>query len=230
MTNCENCRHYKNDCKYNGKCSNKHIINEVYNQALKDFVEEIKKSYETMQHIPQVEKGTANTIVLLTLEKLKKNIEPPQTIMGNMLEKVAKYCNEVFSGKYTLSELLEWLDVNLENETMFFIQTLIDACNSMNNTLLKDNLDKNIDAYSQIQDIMSALHYDNGQPLINEEYNYFDFYDRQQDFAGFFLDTLIYDFVVIEDELYIRMNMDLEELKETLTNMYDGSSYDHDFN
>ena len=88
MTNCENCRHYMNDCKYNGKCSNKHIINEVYNQALKDFVEEIKKSYETMQHIPQVEKGTANTITLLTLEKLKKNIEPPQTIMGNMLDKI----------------------------------------------------------------------------------------------------------------------------------------------
>ena len=100
----------------------------------------------------------------------------------------------------------------------------------MNNTLLKNNIDKNIDAYSQIQDIMSDLRYDNGQPLINEEYNYFDFYDRQQDFDDFFLDTLIYDFVVIEDELYIRMNMDLEELKETLTNMYDGSSYDHDFN
>lgn len=41
---CDYCRYYDKDCLYKGKCSNKHIINEVYNKAIDDYVCKIQSN------------------------------------------------------------------------------------------------------------------------------------------------------------------------------------------
>ena len=84
--------------------------------------------------------------------------------------------------------------------------------------------------YTVITDIMKTLHYDNGEPLICDEYNYFDQYDRYQDFLEFYEDILIDHFELDKNgNLIIVVVMTKEELKDTLTYWYDGASWDQDF-
>ena len=89
---------------------------------------------------------------------------------------------------------------------------------------------KDKDGYSVINDIMETLHYDNGKPLSCNDYDYFDHYDRDQDFWGFYEDELIDHFELDKDgNLIIVMVMNKEELTDKLTDMYDSSSWEHDF-
>lgn len=89
---------------------------------------------------------------------------------------------------------------------------------------------KDKDGYMIINDIMKTLHYDNGKPLSGDDYDYFDHYDRDQDFWGFYEDELIDHFELDKDgNLIIVMVMNKEELTDKLTDMYDGSSWEHDF-
>lgn len=76
---------------------------------------------------------------------------------------------------------------------------------------------------------MKTLSYDNGEPLVSDENDYFEHYDRSQDVFEYYNDVEIYDFITDGENLYIRVDMSLEELKEKLTNEYDGASYEHDF-
>lgn len=76
---------------------------------------------------------------------------------------------------------------------------------------------------------METLHYDNGKPLSCDEYDYFEHYDRDQDFWGFYEDIIIYDFVTDGEKLYTRMDLSFEELRKLLTEYYDGASWEHDF-
>ena len=93
---------------------------------------------------------------------------------------------------------------------------------------LYDNKDEN--AYKVINDIMETLHYDNGKPLTCDEYDYFDHYDRDQDFWEFYEDELIDHFELDKGGNLIRVLVKTEEeLKDLLTEMYDGSSWEHDF-
>jgi hypothetical protein len=82
----------------------------------------------------------------------------------------------------------------------------------------------------QITKIMETLHYDNGKPLSCDEYNYFDHYDRDQDFFGFFEYEYIYDFITDGKDLYVRVDMSFDDLEDKLRYNYDGASWDHDFN
>jgi hypothetical protein len=93
-------------------------------------------------------------------------------------------------------------------------------------------LDKNEeDGFTYIQEIMETLHYDNGQPLSCEDYNYFEHYDRDQDFWSFFNDVEIHHFELdSENNLVVVVNMTYDQLRKILTEMYDNSSYEHDFN
>lgn len=89
---------------------------------------------------------------------------------------------------------------------------------------------KDEDGYSVINDIMETLHYDNGKPLSYGDHSYFDHYDRDQDFWGFYEDELIDHFELDKDGNLIRVLVKTEEeLKELLTELYDGSSWEHDF-
>ena len=86
------------------------------------------------------------------------------------------------------------------------------------------------DGYSCIDNIMRTLHYDNGKPLTTDDYNYFEHYDRDQDFWGFYNDELVDHFELDKDgNLICVMIMSEEDLRDYLTEMYDGSSWEHDF-
>lgn len=139
------------------------------------------------------------------------------------------YCNNLFSNKYTLCDFTEWIDTNILNINSYFDKILAYLYNSNESILLKDSNIGDKDAYNQIIEIMKNLHYDNGISLICESNNYFEQYDRDQDFACFYNEYLIYDFVTDGKNLYIRINLSLEELRELLRDMYDGASYIHDF-
>ena len=109
-----------------------------------------------------------------------------------------------------------------------FWNVVIDSLSSTGTIFLYDVRDRN--GYMVIDDIMETLHYDNGKPLSCDEYNYFEHYDRDQDFWGFYEDILIDHFELDKDgNLIIVMVMTEEELTETLTDWYDGSSWEHDF-
>ena len=109
-----------------------------------------------------------------------------------------------------------------------FWKIVIDSLSSTGTIFLYDVRDRN--GYMVIDDIMETLHYDNGKPLSCDDYNYFDHYDRDQDFWGFYEDIVIDHFELDKNgNLIIVMVMTKEELTDTLTYWYDGSSWDHDF-
>ena len=77
---------------------------------------------------------------------------------------------------------------------------------------------------------METLHYDNGKPLICDEYDYFEQYDRDQDFWGYYEGEVISHFELDKDgNLMQVLVMTKEELTDALTIAYDGASWEHDF-
>ena len=132
--------------------------------------------------------------------------------------------------KSMVNELAEWSEgeSDIDKEDVEFWTTIRETVMVADSVFLYDVKDE--DAYSVITDIMGTLHYDNGKPLVCDEYNYFDQYDRDQDFWGFYEDELIDHFEIDKaGHLILVMVMNKEELTDKLTNMYDRSSWDHDF-
>ena len=144
------------------------------------------------------------------------------------IQKIVKFCNDNFRD-FSIEDLLFWLEEHTEYNNTYFQSMLQNALNSNNNLLLKDFCIGDEDAFSQIIKIMENLHYDNGIPLITKESNYFDFYDRDQEFSSFYNYETIYDFLTDGKEIYIRINISLKKLKEYLKESYDGSNYVHEF-
>ena len=136
------------------------------------------------------------------------------------------YKNE---GPMTCGEFVEFVDEEADqSKKPEFWEVVQESLSDTGSLFLYDVKDKN--GYAVINDIMETLHYDNGEPLTCDDYNYFDHYDRDQDFWGFYEDELIDHFELDKDGNIIQiLVMNKDELTGILTDMYDGSSWDHDF-
>ena len=147
--------------------------------------------------------------------------------------------NEIYkdAGSMTCSEFKDYVDDFIEGndgpsqeeqEAVEFWNIVRESLFDADSLFIYDVKDKN--GFAVINDIMETLHYDNGKPLSCNEYDYFDHYDRDQDFWGFYEDELIDHFELDKDGNLIQvMVMNKEELTDKLTDMYDGSSWEHDF-
>ena len=129
-----------------------------------------------------------------------------------------------------VDELAEWSEGESEEdkESVEFWKVVREVTTDADSVFLYDVKDEG--AYSVIIDIMETLHYDNGKPLVCDEYNYFDQYDRDQDFWGYYEGEVIDHFEL--DNLGNLMQilvMTKEDLKDSLTMAYDGASWEHDF-
>jgi hypothetical protein len=122
-----------------------------------------------------------------------------------------------------------------EGNDVAFLENCFKSCG---NVLLKGTRPGKADAFMRIYNIMETLHYDNGLPLSGYNYpeenptewnDYFDHYDRDQDFWGFYYDEEIYNFVTDGKDIYMRVNISLSDLRDYLINAYSGASWDHDF-
>ena len=152
------------------------------------------------------------------------------------LKELNKFYKE--NGPMTCSEFRTYVDElvyknnnsqnNVIQAVIEFWNTVLESLSDVGSLFIYDVRDE--DGYMVINDIMETLHYDNGKPLSCDEYNYFDHYDRDQDYWGFYEDELIDHFELDKDgNLILVMVMNKEELTDKLTDMYDGSSWDHDF-
>ena len=154
---------------------------------------------------------------------------------GKFEKKDLKELNEFYeeNGPMTCSDFREMIDDIIENseeeqESVEFWNVVQESLSEVGSLFIYDVKDE--DGYMVINDIMETLHYDNGKPLSCDEYDYFDQYDRDQDYWGFYEDELINHFELDKDgNLILVMTMNKEELTDKLTDMYDGSSWDHDF-
>ena len=139
--------------------------------------------------------------------------------------------NEIYknNGPMTCGEFVEFVDDEAsQSKNTKFWEVVQESISDTETLFLYDVRDK--DGYSSINDIMETLHYDNGEPLTCDDYNYFDHYDRDQDFWGFYEDELIDHFELDKDGNLIQiLVMNKDELTDILTDMYDGSSWNHDF-
>ena len=129
-----------------------------------------------------------------------------------------------------VDELAEWSEGDSEEdkEDVEFWNTVRETTTDAGSIFLYDVKDE--DAYSVITDIMETLHYDNGKPLVCDEYDYFDQYDRDQDYWSFYEDVVIDHFELDKDGNVIQVVvMTKEELTDILTDWYDGASWEHDF-
>ena len=139
--------------------------------------------------------------------------------------------NEIYknNGPMTCGEFVEFVDDEAsQSKNTKFWDVVQESISDTETLFLYDVRDK--DGYSSINDIKETLHYDNGEPLTCDDYNYFDHYDRDQDFWGFYEDELIDHFELDKDGNIIQiMVMNKDELTDILTDMYDGSSWNHDF-
>lgn len=80
-----------------------------------------------------------------------------------------------------------------------------------------------------VYEITKNLHYDNGQPLTNEYWNYFDHYDRDQDLYEYGLNIPIIDIVMIGLDPYYIINVTDQDIKNSVKADLDNSSWEHDF-
>ena len=129
-----------------------------------------------------------------------------------------------------VDEMIEWNEGDSEEdqESIEFWKAVQEVLSGADSIFLYDVKDRN--GFTVIYDIMETLHYDNGKPLVCDEYDYFDQYDREQDFWGFYEDELIDHFELDKDGNLIQvMVMTKEELTDILTDWYDGASWEHDF-
>ena len=129
-----------------------------------------------------------------------------------------------------VDELAEWNEGDSEEdqEAVEFWTAIREATTNADSIFLYDVKDE--DAYLVIIDIMGTLHYDNGKPLVGDDYNYFDNYDRDQDFWGFYEDAIISHFELDKDgNLMQILVMTKEDLTDSLTDAYDGASWEHDY-
>ena len=129
-----------------------------------------------------------------------------------------------------VDELAEWSEGDSEEdkEDVEFWKIVREVTTDADSLFLYDVKDRN--AFIVIYDIMETLHYDNGKPLICDEYDYFEQYDRDQDFWGYYEGEVIDHFEL--DNLGNLMQilvMTKEDLTDALTMAYDGASWDHDF-
>ena len=132
--------------------------------------------------------------------------------------------------KDMVDELAEWSEGDSEEdkEDVEFWTVVREVTTDADSLFLYDVKDKG--AYSVIIDIMETLHYDNGKPLVCDEYNYFDQYDRDQDFWGYYEGEVIDHFELdAVGNLMQILVMTKEDLTESLTMNYDGASWEHDF-
>ena len=158
---------------------------------------------------------------------------------GKFEKKDLKALNEFYknNGAMTIEdfrdmvdEMIEWSEGDSEEdqEAVEFWTAVRDVTTDADSIFLYDVKDE--DAYSVITDIMETLHYDNGKPLVCDEYNYFDQYDRDQDFWGYYEGEVIDHFELDKDgNLMQILVMNKEELTDALTEAYDGASWEHDF-
>ena len=159
---------------------------------------------------------------------------------GKFEKEDLKKLNEFYkeNGPMTCSEFRAYVDElvyknnnsqnNVIQAVIEFWNIVLESLSDVGSLFIYDVRDE--DGYMVINDIMETLHYDNGKPLSCDEYNYFDHYDRDQDYWGFYEDELIDHFELDKDgNLILVMVMNKEELTDKLTDMYDGSSWDHDF-
>ena len=154
---------------------------------------------------------------------------------GKFEKEDLKELNEFYkeNGPMTCSEFREMIEDIIENseepqESVEFWNIVLESLSEVGSLFIYDVKDE--DGYMVINDIMETLHYDNGKPLSCDEYDYFDQYDRDQDYWGFYEDELIDHFELDKDgNLILVMVMNKDELTDKLTDMYDGSSWDHDF-
>ena len=128
------------------------------------------------------------------------------------------------------NELAEWSEgeSDADKEDVEFWNAVREVTTDAGSIFLYDVKDE--DAYLVIIDIMETLHYDNGKPLVSDEYNYFDQYDRDQDFWGYYEGEVIDHFELGKDgNLMQILVMTKEDLTESLAMAYDGASWEHDF-
>ena len=129
-----------------------------------------------------------------------------------------------------VDELAEWSagDSDVDKEDVEFWNAIRKATTAADSIFLYDVKDE--DAFMVITDIMETLHYDNGKPLIGDDYNYFDNYDRDQDFWGYYEDAIISHFELDKDGSLMQiLVMTKEDLTDFLTDAYDGASWEHDY-
>ena len=123
-------------------------------------------------------------------------------------------------------ELLELLDEFMEDKNVgSFWEGVFDSLNNCDSIRLLTGEN----GFSSIDEIMRTLHYDNGKPLTTDEYNYFDHYDRSQEYWDFFGGEEIDHFELEGDELVEVVKLTYKQVRNILTNWYDGSSWEHDF-
>lgn len=78
-------------------------------------------------------------------------------------------------------------------------------------------------------DTTTTLHYDNGQPLTNEYWNYFEHYDRDQDLYDWGADDTIVDVIEQDGEPKYVIDYTDQEIKDNVAAAYDGADWKHDF-
>jgi hypothetical protein len=146
------------------------------------------------------------------------------------LHELASYGTKAWGGTLSVAQLREMVLEDPDVEKADWVENALEEMlNSVEAVLLRDAKVGDPDAFMQITNIMETLHYDNGKPLSCAEYDYFEHYDRDQDFWGFYDDMLVHDFITDGSQLYMRVDMSFDELKKHLTDAYDGASWEHDF-
>ena len=169
------------------------------------------------------------------MRNIEKYADELTNALSNDLNKACNILTKLFKGM-TIGDTMEIIDGLTESGVDC---SLINDCVYGCQILLKGTRPGTNDAYMRISNIMETLHYDNGLPLSGLNYpeenptqwnDYFEHYDRDQDFWGFYWDEEIYNFATDGKEIFLRVDVSLADLRDYLIEAYSGASWNHDFN
>ena len=157
-------------------------------------------------------------------------------------QEVIDFLNSEFSG-IKVEDLSDILEDGIDNSVDFgerqSMELLLDSLNDVGSFRLDGDPIDGDDSFLRLQEVFENLHYDNGLPLSGLNYpeqnptkenNFFDHYDRDQDFGSFFDEFPVKEFKFDrKGDLYIVLDVTYKKLFEYCKSMYEGSSWEHDF-
>ncbi len=155
----------------------------------------------------------------------------------NYIDQLLKKVND---GKITRKEMCLKLTTKYRNRTVWDLFNDVDECGEEIHFDKVTPSDSNEDVKDLLYDFMTRHTYDNGLPLTgvnyppedpDEEHDYFEHYDRDQDFGGTGMDEdiLEIDYDENENEWIVRVDVTKEGFESDWEDTYQGSSYEHDF-
>lgn len=188
-----------------------------------------------VQQYIDYEKGLIKSANQVEKTRVNRTTTLLNSIQNLPLDKMVASVNTFIKRKkLTIIDLIEMLVEEANSANLFNVASSFYSLTYNDNWLTKDGKS----AYKVLDEAFEQATYDNGKPLsgYNDpndptiKHDYFEHYDRYQDYYNMFDDDIVTKLAVNNNEVQAYFEFTEAQLTAWVKQEYGNSSYDHDFN